>query len=211
MPLNLSRGLAVLPCVLVKTTRVRPAAALHRGALRYGDFEETAAPRGRREAHHHNVIVAKHLFNPSRSEGGLVRPPRPPHLKPTLLGVVVDGRRVVPIWKTPHEACSDIGSALGLRRRFDKITDDKVVTPDGAIDVVATRPKAPAAPLGEHPGSPGSSPERRSPANQLPGQPPMSPRAVRRLPVEHSPNPSLLNSRNLATTFKKLTALAQAC
>jgi hypothetical protein len=39
----------------------------------------------------------------------------------------------------------------------------------------------------------------------------MSPRAVRRLPVEHSPNPSLLNSRNLATTFKKLTALAQAC
>ena len=42
----------------------------------------------------YNVIVAKHLFNPSRSEGGATAaaaPAAPPPPKPMLLGVVVDG------------------------------------------------------------------------------------------------------------------------
>src|SRR5262249_43462520 len=40
----------------------------------------------------YNVIVSKHLFNPSRSEGAAVptAPAAPPPPKPMLLGVVVD-------------------------------------------------------------------------------------------------------------------------
>ncbi len=56
----------------------------------------------------YNVIVAKHLFNPSRTEGGSAptTPAAPPPPKPTLLGVVVDGPKSrAYLEDASHEAC----------------------------------------------------------------------------------------------------------
>lgn len=166
--------------------------------------EETPAPTVAEEKlTGYNVIVAKHLFNPSRSEGGPAptAPAPPPPPKPTLLGVVVDGpksRAYLEDAVTKRVFGYRIGDSVS-GGRLDKITDDKVVIvrPDGAIDVMLrdpSKPKAPAPPAGgtAQPGQPAAPPQpgavQPSPGTP-PGQPPMSPRAVRRLPVEQQPQP----------------------
>jgi hypothetical protein len=148
----------------------------------------------------YNVIVAKHLFNPSRSEGGPAptAPAPPPPPKPTLLGVVVDGpksRAYLEDAVTKRVFGYRIGDSVS-GGRLDKITDDKVVIvrPDGAIDVLLrdpSKPKPPAAASGQ-PGQP-AAPQAGAPQPPTPGappgQPPMTPRAVRRLPIEAQPQP----------------------
>lgn len=147
----------------------------------------------------YNVIVAKHLFNPSRSEGGPAptAPAPPPPPKPTLLGVVVDGpksRAYLEDAVTKRVFGYRIGDTVS-GGRLDKIADDKVVIvrPDGAIDVMLrdpSKPKPQAPTPAGGPGQPGQpavpqagGPQPPSPGAS-PGQPPMTPRAVRRLPVE---------------------------
>src|SRR5262249_47533093 len=84
--------------------------------------EEPAAPTVADEKlTTYNVIVAKHLFNPSRSEGGPPPPapaPRPPlHLRNrhSLASSSTD-RRVGPTWRTPSRSgCSAIKSATRSR------------------------------------------------------------------------------------------------
>jgi hypothetical protein len=151
----------------------------------------------------YNVIVAKHLFNPSRSEGGPppTAPAPPPPPKPTLLGVVVDGQKSRAYLEdavTKRVFGYRIGDSVS-GGRLDKITDDKVVIvrPDGAVDVMLrdpSKPKAPPPPAGgtAQPGQPTAAPQPGTVQPQgpaTPGQPPMSPRAVRRLPVEQQPQP----------------------
>jgi hypothetical protein len=93
---------------------------------------ETAAPTVADEKlTGYNVIVAKHLFNPSRSEGGPAptAPAPPPPPKPTLLGVVVDGpksRAYLEDAVTKRVFGYRIGDSIS-GGRLDKITDDKVV------------------------------------------------------------------------------------
>jgi hypothetical protein len=151
-----------------------------------------------------NVIVAKHLFNPSRSEGGTApaAPAAPPPPKPTLLGVVVDGpksRAYLEDATTKRVFGYKIGDTVS-GGRLDQITDDKVVIvrPDGAVDVLLRDPSKPKPP--EAPGQPGT-PQPGIPGAQVgrppvpgqpvpapvPGQPPITPRALRRLPVEQQP------------------------
>ena len=155
----------------------------------------------------YNVIVAKHLFNPSRTEGGPApaTPAAPPPPKPTLLGVVVDGpksRAYLEDASTKRVFGYKIGDTVS-GGRLEEITDDKVVIvrPDGAIDVLLrdpSKPKPPAAPAAGAPGQPGV-PQPAPPGTQVgspmvpgqpvPGQPPITPRALRRLPVEQQPQP----------------------
>src|SRR5262245_19938134 len=147
-----------------------------------------------------NVIVAKHLFNPSRSEGGPppAAPAPPPPPKPTLLGVVVDGPK-----SRAYLEDAVTKRVLGYRAgdtisggRLDKITDDKVVIvrPDGAVDVLLrdpSKPKPPAPPTAGAPGQP-TPPQAGAPQPGQPtppAQPPMTPRALRRLPAEQQPQP----------------------
>jgi hypothetical protein len=148
----------------------------------------------------YNVIVAKYLFNPSRSEGGPApaAPAAPPPPKPMLLGVVVDGpksRAYLEDPSTKRVFGYKIGDTVS-GGRLDQITDDKVVIvrPEGAIDVLLrdpSKPKPPAAPAAGTPGQPGV-PQPAHPGTQVgsppvPGQPPISPRALRRLPVVPQP------------------------
>ena len=148
----------------------------------------------------YNVIVAKHLFNPSRSEGGPppAAPAPPPPPKPTLLGVVVDGpksRAYLEDAVTKRVLGYRIGDTIS-GGRLDKITDDKVVIvrPDGAVDVLLrdpSKPKPPAAPTAGAPGQP-TPPQAGAPQPGQPtppAQPPMTPRALRRLPAEQQPQP----------------------
>jgi hypothetical protein len=99
----------------------------------------------------YNVIAAKHLFNPSRTESGAAAAapvaPRPP--KPLLLGVVVDGpqsrayledpstKRVLGYW---------IGDTVA-GGRLEKVTHDGVVIvrPDGPMEVMLRDPSKPKA------------------------------------------------------------------
>jgi hypothetical protein len=152
----------------------------------------------------YNVIVAKHLFNPSRSEGGPAptAPAPPPPPKPTLLGVVVDGQKSRAYLEdavTKRVFGYRIGDSVS-GGRLDKITDDKVVIvrPDGAIDVLLRDPSKPkpqtptSAGAPAQPGQPAvpqaGAPQPSSPGAP-PGQPPMTPRAVRRLPVDPQTQP----------------------
>ena len=149
----------------------------------------------------YNVIVAKHLFNPSRSEGGATAaavPAAPPPPKPMLLGVVVDGpksRAYLEDATTKRVFGYQIGDTVA-GGRLDQITDDKVVIvrPDGAMEVMLrdpSKPKpaaaspagAPGQPAGPQPAAPGSRVET-PPAG---GRPPVTPRAIRRLPTEQQP------------------------
>src|SRR5262245_13110320 len=148
----------------------------------------------------YNVIAAKHLFNPSRSEGGPApaAPAPPPPPKPTLLGVVVDGqgsRAYLEDSVTKRVLGYRIGDSIS-GGKLDKITDDKVVIvrPDGAVDVLLrdpSKPKPPAAPGAGAPGQP-TPPQAGAPQPGQPtppAQPPTTPRAVRRLPAEQQPQP----------------------
>jgi len=159
--------------------------------------DELAAPTAADEKlTTYNVIVAKHLFNPSRSEGGPppAAPAPPPPPKPTLLGVVVDGqtsRAYLEDAVTKRVLGYKIGDSIS-GGRLDKITDDKVVIvrPDGAVDVLLrdpSKPKPPALAPGQPapPQAGAGQPGQPTP----PAQPPVTPRAVRRLPPEQQPQP----------------------
>ena len=148
----------------------------------------------------YNVIVAKHLFTPSRTEGGAVpaTPAAPPPPKPMLLGVVVDGaksRAYLEEASTKRVFGYKIGDTVS-GGRLDQITEEKVVIvrPDGAIDVLLRDPSKPRPPAPGQPGvtpPPGPGAQAGTPAvpGQVapPGQPPIIPRALRRLPVEQPP------------------------
>ena len=154
----------------------------------------------------YNVIVAKHLFNPSRTEGGAAAttPAAPPPPKPMLLGVVVDGpksRAYLEDASTKRVFGYKIGDTIS-GGRIDQITDEKVVIvrPDGPVEVLLrdpSKPKPPAAgvpgqPGAPPPGSPGAQagapvPGQPVPGQPVPGQPPVSPRVLRRLPIEQPP------------------------
>jgi len=162
---------------------------------------EEAAPAAEDKLVAYNVIVAKHLFNPTRSEGGSApaTPAAPPPPKPTLLGVVVDGpksRAYLEDTSTKRVFGYRIGDAVS-GGRLEEITDDKVVIvrPDGAIDVLLRDPSKPKPPA-PAPGQPGApAPSGRGaqagtppvPGQPVPGQPPVQPRALRRLPVDQPP------------------------
>src|SRR5262245_4285996 len=163
--------------------------------------EETPAPTASDEKlTTYNVIVAKHLFNPSRSEGGPppAAPAPPPPPKPTLLGVVVDGptsRAYLEDAVTKRVLGYKVGDSIS-GGRLDKITADKVVIvrPDGAVDVLLrdpSKPKLPAPPAAGAPGQP-APPQAGAPQPGQPtppAQPPVTPRAMRRLPAEQQPQP----------------------
>src|SRR5215467_10987871 len=160
--------------------------------------DELAAPTAADEKlTTYNVIVAKHLFNPSRSEGGPppAAPAPPPPPKPTLLGVVVDGqtsRAYLEDAVTKRVLGYRIGDSIS-GGRLDKITDDKVVIvrPDGAVDVLLrdpSKPKPPTPPAGA-PGQPAPPQAAQPGLTTPPAQPPVTPRAVRRLPAEQQPQP----------------------
>jgi len=168
-----------------------------------------ASPVAEEKLAAYNVIVAKHLFNPARAEGGAAPapPPPPPPPKPTLLGVVVDGpksRAYLEDAVTKRVFGYKVGDAVS-GGRLDKITDDKVVIvrPDGAVDVLlrdpakpkppAATPGAPGQPGAPQPGAPAAAPVpvpgQPAPVQPAPGQPPIPPRALRRLPVEQQLQP----------------------
>jgi pyruvate/2-oxoglutarate dehydrogenase complex dihydrolipoamide acyltransferase (E2) component len=150
----------------------------------------------------YNVIAAKHLFNPSRTEGGAAAaaatPTTPPPPKPILLGVLVDGARSRAYLEDPATKRVfgyQVGDTVS-GGRLDQITDDKVVIvrPDGAMDVLlrdpakprpapppaaasapgTPAPTAPTASTPQQPATPGSRLE-----NALTGRPAVPPRAVR--------------------------------
>jgi hypothetical protein len=153
----------------------------------------------------YNVVAAKHLFNPSRTEGGAAAatPTTPPPPKPILLGVLVDGARSRAYLEDPATKRVfgyQVGDTVS-GGRLDQITDDKVVIvrPDGAMDVLlrdpakprpapppaaasapgTPAPTAPTTSTPQQPATPGSRLE-----NALTGRPAVPPRAVRRLPPE---------------------------
>ena len=148
----------------------------------------------------YNVIVAKHLFNPSRSEGGAAAaatPPAPPPPKPMLLGVVVDGpksRAYLEDASTKRVFGYQIGDTVA-GGRLDQITDDKVVIvrPDGTMEVMLRDPSKPkpAAPAAGTPGQPASPPPAvpgsRAETPPAAPRPPVVPRAIRRLPADQQP------------------------
>ena len=167
--------------------------------------EAVESPAAKDKLADYNVIVAKHLFNPLRTEGGsatAATPAAPPPPKPTLLGVVVDGpqsRAYLEDPTTKRVFGYQIGDSVA-GGKLDKITDDKViiVRSDGAMEVLLRDPAKPkpaaAAGTPGAPGAPGTTPPAgapaaRQPTTPVPGQPPVPPRATRRLPVEQQQTP----------------------
>jgi hypothetical protein len=151
----------------------------------------------------YNVIVAKYLFSPSRTEGApeVAKPVVPLPPKPILLGVVVDGpasRAYLEDPSTKRVFGYQVGDSVA-GGKLEKITDDKIQISrsDGVIDVMLRdpskpRPPAPAqaAPPGA-PSTPGAPPPARvesPPATPpaVPGRPPIPPRSLRRVPVDPS-------------------------
>lgn len=166
------------------------------------DTVESSVPAENLTAY--NVIAAKHLFNPQRTEGGPApaAPAPPPPPKPMLLGVLVDGARsraYLEDASTKRVLSYQIGDSVS-GGRLDQITDDKVVIvrPDGPVDVLLRDPAKP------RPASPPTTaaaaglpiPTAQQPTSPVPrvesagpGRAPIPPRAVRRLPAEHSQEP----------------------
>ncbi len=145
----------------------------------------------------YNVIVTKHLFNPSRSEAGATAatPAAPPPPKPVLLGIVVDGpksRAYLEDPSTKRVFGYQVGDTVA-GGRIDQITDDKVVIvrPNGSMEVLLHDPSKPKpaapAPAGaaQRPGQP----VPRAENVPVPGQPPVPPRIIRRLPTEQPQSP----------------------
>jgi len=146
----------------------------------------------------YNVIVAKHLFNPSRSEAtaAAATPTLPPPVKPMLLGVVVDGPKSRAYLEDPGTK-RVFGYQLGdtvVGGRLDQITDDKVVIvrPDGPMEVLLRDPSKPK-PAPPAAGAPGRAPQATAPPRPEnlsgAGRPPVPPRPTRRLPTEQPQEP----------------------
>jgi len=140
----------------------------------------------------YNVIAAKHLFNPSRAEGGPTpaAPAAPPPPKPMLLGVVVDGpqsRAYLEDPTTKRVFGYQIGDTVA-GGRLEQITVEKVVISraDGPIEVLLKDPSKPKPPVALTPpiNVPGAA--VGAPPAAIPGRPPVPPRAVRRTPPDPS-------------------------
>ena len=151
----------------------------------------------------YNVIVAKYLFSPSRTEGApeVAKPVVPLPPKPILLGVVVDGPSSRAYLEDPSSKRVfgyQVGDSVA-GGKLEKITDDRIQISrsDGVLDVLLrdpTKPRPPApvqaAPPGA-PAAPGAPPPARvdsPPAAppSVPGRPPIPPRSLRRVPLEQS-------------------------
>ena len=157
--------------------------------------QENAAP-DRLTAY--NVIVAKYLFSPSRTEGApeVAKPAVPLPPKPILLGVVVDGPTSKAYLEDPSTT-RVFGYQVGdnvAGGKLEKITDDRIQISraDGMMDVMLrdpAKPKPPAPVQPPPPGAPGAPVPPRAenpPATPptAPGRPPIPPRSLRRSPVE---------------------------
>jgi len=149
----------------------------------------------------YNVIVAKYLFNPSRTEGApeVAKPVVPLPPKPILLGVVVDGpssRAYLEDPATKRVFGYQVGDSVA-GGKLEKIADDRIQISrsDGVLDVMLrdpTKPRPPAPVQQAPPGAPGAqqppalvdSPPVAPPG--VPGRPPIPPRSLRRVPLEQS-------------------------
>ena len=179
-----------------------PPPAPRRAAAPAANEEAAASPVVAERLAAYNVIVAKHLFNPSRTEGtpaSAAAPAAPPPPKPLLLGVVVDGRQSRAYLEDPTTKRVfgyQVGDSVA-GGRLDQIGDDKVVIvrPDGAVDVMLRDPSKPKPPAPQPPaaaGQPAQPPQQPTPppggvtTPPIPGRPPVPPRAIRRLPTEQN-------------------------
>jgi hypothetical protein len=148
----------------------------------------------------YNVIVAKYLFSPSRTEGApeVAKPVVPLPPKPILLGVVVDGpasRAYLEDPSTKRVFGYQVGDSVA-GGKLEKIADDRIQISrsDGVLDVMLrdpTKPRPPAPVQAAPPGAPGAPPPARvdSPPvapPAVPGRPPIPPRSLRRVPLEQS-------------------------
>lgn len=146
----------------------------------------------------YNVIVAKYLFSPSRTEGApeVAKPVVPLPPKPILLGVVVDGpssRAYLEDPSTKRVFGYQVGDSVA-GGKLEKITDDRIQISrsDGVLDVLLrdpAKPRPPAPVQAAPPGAPGAPPPARVDTPPVappgvPGRPPIPPRSLRRVPVE---------------------------
>jgi hypothetical protein len=146
----------------------------------------------------YNVIVAKYLFNPSRTEGApeavQQKPAVPLPPKPILLGVVVDGptsRAYLEDPSTKRVFGYQVGDSVA-GGKLEKITDDRIQISrtDGMMEVTLrdpTKPRPPAPPPPGAPPQPGAPPAARTEppgTPQTPARAPVPPRSLRRVPVE---------------------------
>jgi hypothetical protein len=146
----------------------------------------------------YNVIVAKYLFNPSRTEGAAevaAKPAVPLPPKPILLGVVMDGpssRAYLEDPSTKRVFGYQVGDSVA-GGKLEKITDDRIQISrsDGLMEVTLrdpTKPRPPAPAAATPPGAPGAPPAARVDAPPgtppVPGRPPIPPRSLRRVPLE---------------------------
>ena len=97
----------------------------------------------------YNVIVAKHLFNPSRSEGAAIAAATaaPPAPKPMLLGVVVDGGRSRAYLEDPASKrvlSYQVGDTVS-GGRLEEISSERVLIarPEGPMEVMLRDPLKP--------------------------------------------------------------------
>jgi hypothetical protein len=148
----------------------------------------------------YNVIVAKYLFSPSRTEGApeVAKPVVPLPPKPILLGVVVDGpasRAYLEDPSTKRVFGYQVGDSVA-GGKLEKIADDRIQISrsDGVLDVMLrdpTKPRPPAPVQAAPPGAPGAPPPARVDSPPVappgvPGRPPIPPRSLRRVPLEQS-------------------------
>jgi hypothetical protein len=125
----------------------RPLPSRRRKAAGGAAIEDTAtenAAQDRLTAY--NVIVAKYLFSPSRTEGApeVAKPVVPLPPKPILLGVVVDGpssRAYLEDPSTKRVFGYQVGDSVA-GGKLEKITDDRIQISrsDGATSCSAIRP-----------------------------------------------------------------------
>lgn len=122
----------------------------------------------------YDVIVAKYLFNPSRTEGRSepAKPAVPLPPKPTLLGVVVDSsgsRAYLEDPSTKRVSAYLVGDSVA-GGTLERITNDRVQIsrPDGLMDVILRDPSKPAP----APPTPGPT---RGPVPVTPGTPSRTP------------------------------------
>lgn len=111
------------------------------------DLREAAGADDTRASY--DVIAAKSIFSPTRSEGApVVTLAAPPPPKPYLVGVVLDGPRSLAYLEDPgsHRVLGyAIGDGVG-GGRVEKITDEEVVITraDGPVEVLLHDPTKPA-------------------------------------------------------------------
>ena len=137
-----------------------PAPRKTAAAAPSGETSQDNAAQDRLTAY--NVIVAKYLFNPSRTEGRTepTRPAVPLPPKPHLLGVVVDGsgsRAYLEDPSTKRVSAYQLGDSVA-GGKLEKITDDRVQIsrPDGLMEVMLRDLSKPS------PAPPAPSPTRRA-------------------------------------------------